>query len=1397
MSDIKETERIESSKISLSKNENKIFSIIVKYGPQTRSELLLASDIQAEKLGDIIDRLQAKGLILMDDGVFYSSLPINNILSSLESSFDKIETNKKEQLEISQDFLRIIKENLIEFNKSFEETSNELKTTNNLLQASLKDDLDSLEKQRVKNAKDLADDLLENYSTSTSDLKTDMQNSFSSQQLAIEKEWTKFIGGFQNIPETGTRSLKDSIIKYEKELSNVINLTTDKIKSIHTQFSDIFAVIESESLTQIQEFFSNMESSTEEFKTNIDTGLRESWKREKEFVNEVRQQVQTTLEDEIGAALNKVVSNLAKEIDNGINEALKHVRQQTNSSINESSLQLKNEFKEFAESASELILEQRSSLGVLSTELSELSSEKKLTSQRDLFIKQLNSKLSAELNLLEGNYRRIQKKVTEIMENVRQSAKDRLIQQSSEFEKLVHTFNEVNEKSINRKDMDITRLVQLSQSVSQFLRNLLITIPASANQYKTTLRDQIEIAKNGMKKAMDETSVESIKDINSNISNSQKRVEMLFQETSDENMREIQTVLNSSEQLTSTISNLQESYIEKIESRFEQRAKVMNTELEAVARNFQQVLNGIQSGFGSINDHISSENLTRITNIETLMQTSASTLKNNLDTIFSQNKTQNEQFTKMLETDLESHLERTIEVIKEGFDQIKTEFNLELEKQLKQISKQNELQQNDLQSIIQNFSDQTSIQLNEFKNNLTSSIDENESNINDFISENKRTTNEVVNLHKANIVKYQEKGPTDILNFINQIEAEVSTHNKNLKEAMDGLASYYAGLSDSTINEVSGLIRQVQESGDKLTAIANDSLQIVTSSLVRASESIDIYFSDTLADLEDQIGVVTGFIISEIDTSADNIKDEVEILKSEMKQTVDDLNTEIKDFVAQQDQEFQIKIPELSSEFSQVFDDIMQERTKSDQELQDNIDKDLEKLTNNWNKEIQKARTTLQDVTNAIDKAIESNLENFEVIVSTNVEQAIKRIGTIFDLDSSKEDIFGLGEIQSKVIQANKRLKSAISETLQSQIIQFEEKMPEIVTSYEAVHNQAEEDLSSHIEDLRDLISSSQTSLINKIQEFIKSEREIIDFTEMKNELVEIIHNFSQSTSQEIELLSINLADIIKTSIDRVDKSREEIESLLKDIPTKISNIEENLLNELIKFKETTIKSVEDISSDSKKGLVSFLDSYSNDMEKSTLEITGKSSKLTQTLTEDFEKRISELQQTSNRLLDQLISTNTIQKESLQELSKILSSTKPEQPIRLVNLPTNDARNDYINEIMKTASKQVTIFTSNPTFLSPDDLKSIPSEKRIWIYTSYDFTKKGKKWFSEVVDQININLRKANTEKISGIILVQDEESALVLPENLGFTTNDPKFISYLSELLNLLKGSSLRKRSK
>ncbi|MFX0126121.1 MAG: hypothetical protein ACFFAE_21040, partial [Candidatus Hodarchaeota archaeon] len=1099
------------NKYSLSKTESKLFSSLVKLGGQTKQELILTSALNVEKADQALSTLIDKGFIQLDEetGIYLQSLPLEKVMTLLNDNSKEIEKNKKNFEETFQGHRKSIDENLGKLRESLKTEFEEFKTSNNSLQSSLKEKFDEIEQQRIKQTEELTETLLTSFSTNVTNSQTDFQTSLSSDSSFFEKEWLKALDGFQSIPEIGTRTLKGSIKKYETELSDIIKLSVKKISSIQSQFSDIVTAIELESTNQIQEFLANTKSFAEDFETNLSTGLQESWKQEREFLDEIRKRLQVLLGQEITKALQSVVENLAKEIDEDINQAINEVKQQTNNAITNSSNQIKTEFNEFVENASELIQEQRTSLDVLNTELTKLSSEKKLKSVSDTFKRQLQAHLSTDMNNLEINYRRAQKATIDIMEEIRRSAKDRLIQQSKEFEGLIHTFQTTIEKSIARKDMDINHFQRLSQSVVQLLGNLLISVPMRSNHFKTMLKNSINNSVLELKDGMSESSFTPVKDIYDSLSSTQKRIETSFKETLEESQNEIRKAISSTTQLNSTVTNLQEAFLEKVEHRFAQRAKVMNTELEAVARNFQQVINTMEGGFGDINERLSAENIT--TNIETSLQNSITQLKNDVDHIFTQNQKDSSKYITQLDTSLQTHLDRTLDVIKEGFSQIKTEFTAELEDQLNQINKNSENQQINLNAIIDSFSGQNVEQFTKFKTDLEKTTEESQKVVTDFINESHRITNEVIVLQQSNIEKYQEKGMNDILSFINQIESEASNQNQKVKDAMEELGTYYSGYSDSTIGEVNNLLRQVQECGDKLTALVTDSLQSATNSLDRITEDLDLYYTDTLTDLENQIGVTTGFVTSEIESSTKTVQEEVGTLKSELYETVEGLSASIKDQITRQDQEFQTKTPEQSQEFSRVFDDLIQERTHSNHELEEKTEESLTKLMENWNTELQKSKLRLKDVLESIDKAIGANLENLEVIVKTNVEEIIHSFSTVLDLEASKEDILGLREIQEKVKLANKRLKSTISENLQSHIDQFDQQMvPELVTSYEAAHTQIEEDFSSYLEDLGDLISSSQTTYINQLHKYLKEERESLDFSEMRNDLNEMLQTFSE-----------------------------------------------------------------------------------------------------------------------------------------------------------------------------------------------------------------------------------------------------------------------------------------------
>ncbi len=1379
---------------ALSKTETKLFSNFVMFGGQTKQELLLATDLQIEKAEQALLTLIDKGLVKLDEetGVFSLVLPLEKIIDILNASSTGIEANKKDQEVTFQQYQKEIGENLEKFNESLEKQFGEFKISSNVLQASLKEDLEVTEQQRVKRTDELSETLLSSFSNTLSEMQTELQTSLSSESTLFQKEWIKALDSLKTIPETGTRTLKGSIAEYKNELSNIIKLASKQITSNQSQLSEVVTSIESESTAQIQEFFTSSDSIVGEVKTNLSTGLLESWEQEKEFINEIRRRVQVTLDEDIVKALQIVVTNLAKEIDKETNEAIKAIKLKTDKVISESSNQFKSEFKEFVENASELIQEQRTSLDVLNTELKEVSSEQKLALFSSTFMQQLQTHLSTDLNELEKNYRRVQKSATDVMETIRRTAKKKLIQQNQEFKRLIDSFHGVIEESIARKDTDVVHLERLSQSVLQFLGNLLISIPMRSNHFKSSLKSFIDSTVVELQDSINESSLNPINDIYSTLKSSQKRVDSVLKETLDESQNELKKVITSSEQLITTASNLQENYMEKVQNRFEQRTKVMNTELEAVARNFQQVIKTMEEGFEDINDTLSSENL--VTNIESSLNKSVIQLENDVDAVFTQNKSNSREFITQLDFTLQSHLDRTLEVIKEGFSQIKSEFSIELEKQFDTINEMNDNQHNNLVSTIKIFSDQNVDQFSDFKTNLAEAFKENQEVIAEFVTESRRSTDEVLNLHKSNIVKYQEKGPNDILSFINQIESEVSIHNKNLKDTMDELATYYSAFSDSTVSEITGLMRQVQESGEKLSTIVSDSMQVVNNNLTKTTENIDLYYSDSLNDLENQIGVTTGFITSEVEISTKMVQEEIQVLATELKKTVNGLNTELKDFVTQQDQEFKDKIPELSQEFSQVFDDLIQARSDSNHELEERSNESLTKLITSWNKQLKKAKTTLQDVTNAIVKAIEANLENLEVIVKTNVEQAIQSFTTIFSLETSKEDIFGLVEIQTKIKQANKRLKSVISESLKSHIEQFDQQMiPELVTSHEAVHTQIEEDLTTYFEDFKDLISSSQTSLLNQLHQYLKEEHQNLDFSEMKKELNETLDKFSQSTSQDIESISNDLTDSVQMTINEVDKSRESIETLFSKLSALLTDKNTALLEELAKFNKEILQTIEKVGLDSRKKLISGLDSYNNDLDKTSLSLTGNATQITKNVTEDLEKQILNVQNGTSELFNRLLEENSQYVETLQALATETSRVKPINNIRLIKLSSDSAKNEFINDMINTASKQVTIVTPNPTLLNVADLKAIPSEKRIYIITDFDFSKKGKKWVTEIEKPVNINFHKSKVKKLSGILVIQDEESVLVLPDTIGLTSTDEQLTSYFSGLAGFLKGPSLR----
>ncbi|MHA2113469.1 MAG: hypothetical protein ACW98W_18550 [Candidatus Hodarchaeales archaeon] len=233
--------------------------------------------------------------------------------------------------------------------------------------------------------------------------------------------------------------------------------------------------------------------------------------------------------------------------------------------------------------------------------------------------------------------------------------------------------------------------------------------------------------------------------------------------------------------------------------------------------------------------------------------------------------------------------------------------------------------------------------------------------------------------------------------------------------------------------------------------------------------------------------------------------------------------------------------------------------------------------------------------------------------------------------------------------------------------------------------------------------------------------------------------------------------------------------------------------NQISTVRNDVTSKAEDLGNEFLKTISTELESYSNEIQKSTLESEGSMSQFIQTLNSEIEEYFESLLNKTQSLIDGLTQDHRYQLNTLNTVRSELDQVKLDSHLKLLKLPTNRVISDYIIEMARSSSKQISLYMSDPTILTPEELKTITKEKRIWLYTKMDFSKKGKKWFAEVGNQVNLNLRITKGSKINGILAVRDEDLAMVLPNDVGFSTTDNNFVKYLLNLLNVMKGSSRR----
>ncbi|MFW9778573.1 MAG: hypothetical protein ACFFE8_06930 [Candidatus Heimdallarchaeota archaeon] len=1386
MSEVKKT-------YSMSKDEIKIYSTLQKYGSQSRQELLLASELQAEKAENALKRLLEIGFVQEDGEMQLISpvIPFDKITELLDSNLSKIVSVGRDQNETIQHYRKKAEESIEEYRSNLESKLGTYQDLSGALVSELQESLGNWESEQIEQTNGLFEEIKSTLQDKLALNKSMVQQVVAQKVASLEKNWTSALDELQRVQSTGVRIFNEAMGHYDQDLSEAIQLASEKISDLHTQLSEITNTLESVFSSQVQEFFSSADVMAKDFKNNINSGIQESWKREEDFISGIRQQVQVSLVKNVTNELQKVVNTLSKDLDADIDRIMKNIHDKTEEIIKDQNKHLEAQFQNFKENAKELLQEQKVPLSVLQKEVTEISSGQKLDRSMTTFLQQLAAQFTAESTSLEANYRQIQKSAMETLEEIRDKTKKNLLDQNSEFENLIGIITEEFEKIVANKERDVFTSQQIAQSLNQFLENLLVSIPMRATQLKSSAREALEDIPTELRENLQRSTVEAVNSLHLSLTETQQRVENTFKENQEESQREFSKLLTSSEQLSTTVSSLRTSYTETIENRFAQRAKVMNTELEAISRNFQQVLHGFEDGVGDMKGRLSAEG--ELLGLETSLQTSINQIKTDLDQSYSQTLSDSKEYLDSVNSSLQSSLEETLNVIREGITNLQSDFKKNSDLFLDHLKENSQKQQGSVIQGLDATGTKISDQITGFKENYQKIIEENQKSVEDYLVEGRRGTEEVISLHKANIVKYQEKGPADVLSFITQIETEVATQNKNLTDALEDLISAYSGISEATFGDISGTFTQFHESGDRLSSATDESIQLISSAIGKANDSIDQYFSDTITELENQISVATGLITSEISSSAGTVRNEINKSQQDYEVIIKRLNSELSASLSRQETEFITKIPELEKDLSLIFNQALEERELSSSTLEKRIAEDLEELKQNWLKQIGNAETKIQDLISGVTEAVDANTENLEKHIQSNIEQIAKQIVTLYSF-SPKEDVFELTSINDQVKAANKRLKSGITEGLRPHIETLDQKFPELLSEHDAMRNQIEEDLDTFVDDFRDNLSSVQSSVSNQIHTFMKDERKQMNFADEKDELNTISKNFAEASKNQNEAFSEDLAGSINLSATSVSKSKSDALDSISNIPEIFTGSISNLNEEVILITDSTREKLKELGQDTRADMRKKLDSFRSDFEKSVRSMIDGSHQVVRDEIENMNTRLIELTNKSENTFKEITDETSEFKDALRTISLETGRAKPLDSIRFVHIPNDAANQDYLSRLIESTTKQLTIFVSDPPrFLSLPALKRIPPEKRIWIYTNYDFSKKGKKWLNELGKQVNVNLRKAKTDrKITGLIGVVDSKLVLILPDTIGIVSSDSNLVENITNLLSLLKGAPI-----
>ena len=195
---------------ALSKTEAKILNTLAAFGGQTKRNIILISEIQADKAEKAILSLIDKTFIRIDDstGLIMATLPISNLTSMLKAKQADIEGMKEDQKILLQTTKKGIENSLTQFQEAIDENYGTLQEHNKDLEVTLREKMEGREKKRYEQIEDMVDQIATSLTKEMTEAQSKSQVHISEGQTDLDKHWDKASIEFQTLPESGTRTTR-------------------------------------------------------------------------------------------------------------------------------------------------------------------------------------------------------------------------------------------------------------------------------------------------------------------------------------------------------------------------------------------------------------------------------------------------------------------------------------------------------------------------------------------------------------------------------------------------------------------------------------------------------------------------------------------------------------------------------------------------------------------------------------------------------------------------------------------------------------------------------------------------------------------------------------------------------------------------------------------------------------------------------------------------------------------------------------------------------------------------------------------------------------------------------------------------------------------------------------